>query len=249
LNNLLIGRRFICPNWQLDDSHIGLVIRDEKNGKPNMRRWLHFQQCLVGYSNKYAVGAIINWMTGRPSAGAALALWAIVLLAMLWLAPWLASHPCWRLLARVIVVYYIFDSLAYNTSVAFVTQQPRLPLRSALFGGIAFFELSLAFAVLYLCLPAGTMTPPLDRLTAPYFSLVTIVTLGYGDISPSHCSILALVLVMAEILIGLYFLSILFAIMVGWANQSSTLPTLCEIIAESEQLDKNMSYSTELTEH
>jgi hypothetical protein len=54
---------------------------------------------------------------------------------------------------------------------------------------------------------------------------------------------------MGEILIGLYFLSILFAIMVGWANQSSTLPTLCEIIAESEQLNKNMSYSTELTEH
>jgi len=34
--------------------------------------------------------------------------------------------------------------------------------------------------------------------------------------------------------------------MVGWANQSSTLPTLCEILDESQKLGKNMAYSAEL---
>ena len=79
-------------------------------------------------------------------------------------------------------------------------------------------------------------------------SLVTIVTLGYGDIHPCLNSPRALGLNMWEIISGLYFLSILFAVMVGWANQSSTLLTLSEIVDESERLDKKMNHSRELVQ-
>lgn len=160
--------------------------------------------------------------------------WTILLLfALMYIAP---CRGWWSSPAVLLAVCYVIDTLLYNTSVAFVTQLPRLPLRTAILGGIAFFELSLAFAVLHLALLKGAMVPELNRLTAWYFSLVTIVTLGYGDIKPKSYG--AMVLIMTEIMIGLYFLSTLFTIMVGWANESDTLPTLTTLEENSRELDQ-----------
>ncbi len=100
--------------------------------------------------------------------------------------------------------------------------------------------MSLAFAVFYALLPAGAMNHTLRGWTAWYFSLVTIVTLGYGDFHP--CSPLARFLVMAEIVVGLYFLSTLFTTIVSWANASDTLPTLHELRKKSKKLDREEYY-------
>lgn len=45
-------------------------------------------------------------------------------------------------------------------------------------------------------------------------------------------------LVMGEIVVGLYFLSALFTTIVGWATASDTLPTLDELLEKSEDLDR-----------
>ncbi len=263
LNHLLLGRRFICPRWSASFPHIGVVI-DMKDSE--MRGWLCFQHFLVCYSTRYLCRRFwcllmryLKWYPLRRSIRKWARKWAkwiltspLIMLTILFVSPLfallvLAPHrdSC-AYLAAFIAGLCIFDILAYNTSVAFVTQLPRLPLRTAILTGIAFLELSLAFAILDLALLKGQMNYELDRMTAPYFSLVTIVTLGYGDIHPLCRSYKAMGFIMAEIIFGLYFLSILFAVMVGWANQSSTLPILCEILDESRKLDKNMAYSAEL---
>lgn len=263
LNDLLIGRRFICPGWSLDFPHIGVVV---KKKELSMLDWFHLQRFLVCYSSGGGlIGRILRclgrlfpcltrpaaWLPWvRDTAVANLLVWAISLL----IALTCLVRPHGSLgnsFALVIASAYIADALLYNTSVAFVTQLPRLPLRTAILTGIAFLELSLAFAVLYLLLPKGEIVLPdpigpngeLDYLSACYFSLVTIVTLGYGDIHPCLNSRRALGLTMAEISVGLYFLSILFAVVVSWANQSRGLPTLCEILEESENLDEKMRCS------
>ena len=257
LNDLLIGRRFICPRWRLDFSHIGVVVNKTDL---SVLDWLCLQGFIVCYSARGGLmGRVLRCLGRRLTrlkrligklpyvrndiAATSLLAWFILLVAALTCLANLRGSLA-NCFASVIAGAYIDDTILYNTSVAFVTQQPRLPLRTVILMGIAFLELSLAFAVLYLALVAGQMKPALDWLTAPYFSLVTIVTLGYGDFAP--CSGLARILVMGEIVVGLYFLSILFAVMVGWANQSSTLPTLCEILDESQKLGKNMAYSAEL---
>lgn len=241
MNDLLIGRRFICPKWTLDFPHIGVVIKQEEI---SMRRWLQVQRWLLCYSTGYSLGGISNrWLNpSKDSALVALIAWLLLLLLSLFcFAP--SPFGVSRFFAALLAAYSIGDSLLVNTSIVFASQQPRLPLRSAILGGFAFFELSLAFAVFYLLLPEKAMHPELkDGLTALYFSLVTIVTLGYGDIRPSHCSQQAQVLVMAEIIIGLYFLYTLFATIVNWANSLGTLPTLRELQKKSTELDQEYYY-------
>lgn len=189
MNDLLIGRRFICPQWSYDSPHIGVVISEKDY---DIKCWLYCQHLLTFYLTKLSVRKLLERTLPSSVAVksfapvAALAIWAFLLLIALLC---FALYPGLRWAALLLVVWHLVDSLFYNTSVAFVTQQPKLPLRSAILGGIAFLELSLAFAVLYLLLPKEAMNVDLNWLTAWYFSLVTIVTLGYGDVHP--CSQLA----------------------------------------------------------
>lgn len=59
----------------------------------------------------------------------------------------------------------------------------------------------------------GAETAELDFLTSVYFSVVTITTLGYGDVSPSG---LARPLACTEVLLGLVFAGFLIDTVTGW---------------------------------
>jgi hypothetical protein len=63
-------------------------------------------------------------------------------------------------------------------------------------------------------------TEGLDVLSAYYFSLTTIATVGFGDIHPSSSSSLAKVIVMLEILIGLGYAVFVFSVLANFIRGS-----------------------------
>lgn len=87
----------------------------------------------------------------------------------------------------------------------------------------SFLELIIHYAMLYYLLDTcfvkyrlwnGLFNQPLrDPLTALYFSLITIVSIGYGDYYPVHP--IGKVLVMYEIINGLLLLAVSFTVYVG----------------------------------
>lgn len=226
VNDKLLGQRFLCPNWSHVRPHVAAIV---KKAEEEARWWLRWQDRLAGYQ---------KWSSDLFDKTRTPAL--LVQLLFLLLALVLASYPGHvRWLAGFLAALYVCHCLAYNTSVAFVTQLPKAPLRSAVLGLIAFVWLTLSFAVFYLLIPARDLhvERDFDIFTAIYFSIVTIVTLGYGDIRPNPGGYLAYSLVALEIFAGLYFLSTLFATMVGWASRRERLPTLTEILDDSGKLD------------
>lgn len=100
----------------------------------------------------------------------------------------------------------------------------------------AFVELAVSFAVPYLSLPKEQLKFKLGWLDAVYFSFVTFATLGYGDIKPSGEARLAKIFVMTEIVLGLYFLAVILANLVSWANPRSGLPSISDLCEESRKL-------------
>jgi hypothetical protein len=147
------------------------------------------------------------------------ALWVLVVVPLLFLGmaglaltcpdtPWL-QWGC-----GLLTLWIIVDNLFVNTSIAYVSRNPRSPFRSVILTMGAFANIALGFAVWY-ALQATSFTKPLTFVSAIYFSFVTIATVGYGDIAPN--SALAQVTVVGEIMAGLYFLAVVLAVVTGWA--------------------------------
>lgn len=85
------------------------------------------------------------------------------------------------------VYYFLADILIYTLHVLFLTSSKQAAIsesRSLLFLFVNFVEIILGFAVLYI-LSCGFNHSPLCPLQAVYFSAVTFITLGYGDITPT----------------------------------------------------------------
>ncbi len=94
----------------------------------------------------------------------------------------------------------------------------------------AFFAWSAIFAFLYLCFPGcvlldhagsdGALRGPMHAL---YFSIVTMTTLGFGDIAANPDSWLGQVLLTVQVIIG-YIILGLFVHLVGTASQAGPSP-------------------------
>lgn len=93
----------------------------------------------------------------------------------------------------VIVSYRLVDALAYRLCILFVDRyRPRWGLhslnRTLLLLLLNYFELAIGFAVLYLAMGAITLDGQAVPITEPgralYFSIITLSTLGFGDIVP-----------------------------------------------------------------
>ena len=120
-----------------------------------------------------------------------------------------ATSPlnCWYLKSLAIAVAFllILDIVIVHTAIAFVTQKPENLLRSAILSTFSFVQLPVAFAIFYRSLN-NSFCSPLSTIQALYFSVVTITTLGYGDIKPKADASVAQGLVIAEVVIGVYFI-------------------------------------------
>jgi hypothetical protein len=121
--------------------------------------------------------------------------------------------------AAFLPVIAVVDILMSNTSVAFISRFPAHPIRTVVFTTVAWITLAVAFADLYVSMPEGfTPVTHLSFVQALYFSVVTLATVGYGDIHPAVDATFLQLLVIVEIVTGLYCLVVLFAVVTSWAN-------------------------------
>lgn len=108
---------------------------------------------------------------------------------------------------------------------AFVRRQPTLTLDSIFATVAAYLLLALLFTQLYLCLltwnpasfilpvAAASRPPHLLQADMTYFSLVTLATVGYGDILPATHA--ARMLAMFQAVAGQFYFAVVVALFVG----------------------------------
>lgn len=128
--------------------------------------------------------------------------------------PW---HWALVALSYAVAVVCLVDLLVSNTSIAFVSRFPANPIRSAIFTLLGLITLSSIFALFFLGVP-NAFTPCLNTVSAIYFSLVTIATLGYGDIHPRENHSIAQIMVFSELIVGAYFVMVIVAIIASWGT-------------------------------
>jgi hypothetical protein len=118
-----------------------------------------------------------------------------------------------RVLAIVLALFFMADILLTHVSIAF-SGRPSHPLRSIALSVLSFFEVTLAFGVLYLA-AADSFSCVLTWHQAIYFSVVVATTVGFGDIVPKPDALLVQGLVVVELLVSVTFLSVLVARLVS----------------------------------
>jgi hypothetical protein len=128
--------------------------------------------------------------------------------------------------------WVVIDTLITHTSISFINRFPANPLRSGIFALFSLFTIIVAFAVFFVLANSGftdkaeSAESILSLFRAVYFSFVTITTLGYGDIVPlggTFMGYIAQLLVMLELVVGLYFLLIILATVASWGNSPPSI--------------------------
>jgi hypothetical protein len=112
----------------------------------------------------------------------------------------------WNIIILIATIYLLLDLLIANTSVSFVTMDPINSLRSFLLTLFAFTHVIIAYGIFYKFYGDQFNSNMCDSQVL-YFSTVTITTLGYGDFVPNKSGTMAQVLVVLELLTGLFFLT------------------------------------------
>jgi uncharacterized membrane protein len=114
---------------------------------------------------------------------------------------------------------------------AFVRRERTLTVDSIFATVAAYLLLALLFAQLYLCLVTwdpASFSLPVDAVDRPdrllqsdmtYFSLVTLATVGYGDILPATPT--ARMLAMFEAVVGQFYVAVVVALFVGMYSSQS----------------------------
>ena len=132
-------------------------------------------------------------------------------------------HGTWitHYLPVVIGVYLLYDTILLSTFATFVSRYPAHPLRSLVLNLSAFFQCGLGYGVIFKTI-GDVFSHSLTWIDAIYFSIVTIATVGFGDIavlqSLSNRWYVELIII-SEIGIGLFMLAGLIAVVASWANQ------------------------------
>lgn len=114
-------------------------------------------------------------------------------------------NPC-NVIILTATSYMLLDLLIANTSVSFVTMGPINSLRSFLLTLFAFTHVIIVYGIFYKFYGDQFNSNMYDSQVL-YFSTVTITTLGYGDFAPKQSGTMAQVLVVLELLTGLFFLT------------------------------------------
>ncbi len=211
-----LGQRFVCPTNQ---RHLAALVKGDVG-----KLWLRVEARILRYE-LFSLALV-------PARFSPYKTPAMILARMTILAGALAVAPfgcLGRTVASLLSIAIIADVLLNATSVAFISRFPAHALRSVVIAIISFGLIAIAFGVLYTSSVDGFIRDgaklTLSRLDGVYFSFVTVATLGYGDIHPHQESWVPKLLVICELLIGAYFLSILLATHAAWM---STPPNITE---------------------
>jgi hypothetical protein len=141
-------------------------------------------------------------------------------------------RPCWYALEIGSITLLLLCCVAATLS--FIFQSQRIHLDTIFAAVMAYLLIALIFAQIYALLmigePASFKFPSsavmdsdnVFRSDLVYFSLVTIATLGYGDIVPQMG--LAKMLVVVEAVLGQFYVAVLVAWLVGMLISQSLRP-------------------------
>jgi hypothetical protein len=127
------------------------------------------------------------------------------------------NHVLAHTLAGILALYLIVDALLVNTAYVFITGSPVSPLRSAVLTIGTYFNLAQGFAVAWLWQDNQVSSSwPQRALMATYESLRTMATIG-PEKGPRRWD--GKLLVIIELLVGIYFVAIVIAIYASWAQK------------------------------
>lgn len=151
------------------------------------RGFMSFRVFIRSLSLFHVVIFLRKFISGSIISEFYVIIWFLILFVILMfnasLAPWLTI---------LIVFYRIIDGLNYRLCIIFVDRYKqdwglRSLNRSLVLLFINYLEIIIGFAALYLVTESvgyKVGVPLSSRLDALYFSVITITTLGYGDIKP-----------------------------------------------------------------
>jgi hypothetical protein len=204
--------RVICPK---NAHHLARVVK-----VPAGIAWLKVERWLMCWEVRYSPRCWFGSWKGlfEERAGVYLLVrLAIVLMLCVGLGLSYGTELHWVMvsLSYVIGLLFLADLLFSSSSIAFITSHPANPIRSATFTLVGLITLSSIFAVFFLGVP-NDFAPCLKPISAIYFSLVTLATVGYGDIRPLDNHSLAQLMVFLELMVGAYFVLVIVAIITSW---------------------------------
>ena len=182
-------------------------------------KWRCIGRGLTLYENRVSPAGFFSWFHSREGRWVFLA-FAILVACNVVAAISAKAAPYAVAFATLVGL----DILLVNTAIAFVTGRPALvvhPLRSAIFTVFGYFNLALAFATWWIALGCADDGAPDRMLTAAYQSLRTQATLGPDGSVESWWG---KGLVMAQVIIGVYFVVMILAIYASWAGQVDRNP-------------------------
>lgn len=176
----------------------------------------------------FANAFMVALSTGEEKSSQRIFLWGLWVLSVVFSIPaFLMTRGTWasaslHIAAGLEVLLMISCAVAI---LAFISRAPRVTRDTICACVVAYIFVALAFAQTYVLLflwdphsfsiPAGSdfQVGTGFRGEMVYFSLVTLVTLGYGDIVPK--TDLARTLAVSEAVIGQFYMAVLVALLVG----------------------------------
>ncbi|SFF68869.1 Ion channel [Actinacidiphila alni] len=164
---------------------------------------------------------------GRPQRRRAVAATALrcalataAILVLYYFLPLTGGRPDAAALLRLVIGAVLFTAvMTYELRALLRAELPQLRAMEVLAVALALF-LAL-FAGAYVCLAdldPGSFSAPVDRTAGLYFAIVTLGTVGYGDITP--VTDFARVLVSVQVLIDLAFLALLLRLVVDLTRRT-----------------------------
>jgi len=221
-----LGVRFICPEDKDDSNpHIASIVKGEQG-----KTWLNIEAKILVYE-RFTIKLFKRYFpTSAPLHNIAISILLIISFGLVKL------NNLGIVLGCFISLIVIIDILICRTSVAFISRFPTHPLRTVLSTLLTFTYQVIGYAVFILASENHFTRKIEGILDSIYFSFVTITTLGYGEIKPT--SPWGKLLIIFELIIGLYFLVIILSVIVSWINEPPKVEeprTFAELFPDRQQ--------------